>query len=67
MLGADSSNIQPILLCRNLKRLSLSRIIANSFREFNAVGLALPVKYIECTRCEDSDGVRFYEVDYGVE
>ena len=67
VLGADSSSIQPILLCRNLKRLSLSRKVANSFREFYATGLALPVKYIECTRREDSDGVRFYEVDYGVE
>lgn len=61
--GADSSNIQPILLCRNLKEVPLSNRIINSFLEFNSSGSALPIRYIECTR--EGNGVRFHQIAYG--
>lgn len=64
--GADSQNIQPILLCRNLKERPLSERTIVSFQEFNAVSFALPLKYIECTRDADLGGVRFREIGYGV-
>jgi hypothetical protein len=64
--GANSSNIQPVLLCRNLKKLALSSKTTTSFQRFNAAGLALPVDYIECVRDTASDRMRFYQVDYGV-
>lgn len=64
--GADSSNIQPILLCRNLKELPLSRETIASFQDFNEAAFALPLKYVECTRDAGSGGVRFREIEYGV-
>ena len=63
--GANHLAIQPILLCRNLKRCPLSNKTITSFREFNTAGLALPIVYIECARDTLSNEMRFYEVDYG--
>jgi hypothetical protein len=62
---ANSSNIQPILLCRNLKELPLSRTTMTSFQKFNAAAFARPIVYIECRRA--SSGVSFYLMDYGVQ
>ena len=36
-------------------------------RAGNAAALALPVKYIECAKAEDSASLRFREMDYGAE
>jgi hypothetical protein len=63
--GADSDNIQPALLCRNIRGRRPSRGVIDSFHEFNSAGFALPLEYIECSRSADSDGMTFYRVDYG--
>lgn len=64
--GADSSNIQPVLVCRNLKHSPLSSQAAVSFRKFDAARSALSLVYIECTRDPNSSGVRFRRIDQGV-
>jgi hypothetical protein len=62
--GATETNIQPILLCRNLNQVPLGQDVKNSFTMFDEAHLALPLKYIECIKSEDDDSLRFREVGY---
>jgi hypothetical protein len=64
--GASTQNIQPILLCRNIKVTPLTTPIRESFRVFNNANLALPLKYIECRVNKDKQSVYFQEIAYEV-
>jgi hypothetical protein len=61
---AESNNIQPVLLCRNLFQMPLSHSTKQSFKEFNDASSARPLKYIECAKSVDPRKARFYEVSY---
>ena len=63
VFGATERNIEPILLCRNLNQTPLPQDVKESFHSFNQAHLALPLKYVECTRTSN-DILRFLEVRY---
>lgn len=46
--SASLDNIQPVLVCRNLKSLILPESVKESFHNFNLRYSTLPLKYIEC-------------------
>jgi hypothetical protein len=60
---ANKNNIQPILLCRNLEGQKISSRVLDSFHTFDNLSIALPLKYLECTRESKSNTVVFYEPD----
>jgi len=61
--GADRTNIQPILLCRKLGGQKLSLKTIDSFHRFNNLAIALPLKYIECTKDTKPNMVFFHELN----
>ena len=61
--GANERNIQPVLLCRNLKNISLSQNVIEGFHSFNYRSGVLPLQYIECIRDYMGD-IRFHRVEY---
>jgi hypothetical protein len=62
--GAESNNIQPILLCRNLLQTPLSVGTRQSFKAFNDAHFGRPLLYIECGKGVDPRKLRFYEEGY---
>ncbi len=61
---ANAHNIQPVLLCRNLKNQPLASKVVESFHRFNDTGIARSLKYIECLREREGGGARFCRVAY---
>lgn len=61
--GANKDNIQPMLLCRNLRSQALSSRVIESFRRFNNLNIALPLKYAECIKNPGTNEILFYEIN----
>lgn len=60
--GANSENIKPVLLCRNLDDQSLEPDVRTSFHEFNNKSEVLSLDYIECLT--DEGDLKFAKTDY---